>query len=72
MQKSSERADEIVIEPFKPEYREQFMRLNLEWLEKYFHVEPHDLEVLYDPEDHIIEPGGEIFFAKLNGNIVGT
>jgi GNAT superfamily N-acetyltransferase len=64
--------DDIVIEPFKPEYREDFKRLNIEWLEKYFEVEPHDIEVLSEPERFIIEPGGEIFFTKLNGNVVGT
>ncbi len=63
---------EVVIESFKPEYREHFKRLNLEWLETFFHVEPHDIEVLSNPEEEILKHGGEIFFAKLNGDVVGT
>lgn len=62
----------IFIEPFKPEYREHFARLNLEWLEKFFHVEPHDADVLSRPEEEILIPGGEIFFANLDKAIVGT
>ncbi len=64
--------DEIVIEPFTPEHAAYFRTLNEEWLEKYFHIEPHDVEVLSDAENQIIKPGGEIFFAKLNGKVVGT
>jgi putative acetyltransferase len=40
-----------------------FARLNIEWLERGFTVEPHDREVLGDPEAHILAPGGRILFA---------
>lgn len=57
---------------FDPKYRQQFKELNLEWLEHFFHVEPHDEEVLGNPEKYIIEPGGNIFFVKDNEKILGT
>jgi GNAT superfamily N-acetyltransferase len=62
----------ITIEPFAPEYAAYFRSLNEEWLNKYFHIEPHDMEVLSDPAHQIVKPGGEIFFAKLDGIVVGT
>ena len=62
----------IHIIPFEKKYSEDFKNLNLAWLEKYFFVEPHDEEVLGDPEKHIIQPGGNIFFVKDKEDIVGT
>jgi putative acetyltransferase len=52
-------------------YKEDFKRINVEWIEKFFKVEPHDLEQLDNPES-IIEEGGQIYFAKLGDKIVGT
>lgn len=62
----------IDIIPFDPAYTDSFKQLNIEWLEKYFHVEPRDEEVLGDPQHHIIEPGGHILLAQVEGEIVGT
>lgn len=57
---------------YTPEYAEEFKKLNIAWLEKYFWVEPHDEEVLGDPDKFIIKPGGTIFFVKENEEIIGT
>ncbi|GAB2771534.1 GNAT family N-acetyltransferase [Salinimicrobium soli] len=57
---------------FKPQYAEDFKELNLEWLRHFFVVEPHDEEVLGNPEKYIIEPGGNIFFVEDEGKIVAT
>lgn len=57
---------------YTPKYAEEFKALNIAWLEKYFWVEPHDEDVLSDPEKYIIEPGGTIFFVKDNEEIIGT
>lgn len=57
---------------YTPEYAEEFKKLNIAWLEEYFWVEPHDEEVLGDPDKFIIEPGGTIFFVKENEEIIGT
>lgn len=62
---------DVEIIDFEPRYREAFRTLNLEWLEKYFEVEPIDRELLWNPES-ILEGGGVILFARLHGEIVGT
>ncbi len=63
---------EFSIIPFDERYSESFYKLNVEWLEKYFYVEDYDREVLSKPQHYIIDPGGHIFFAKQNNEILGT
>ena len=53
-------------------YRNDFIRLNREWIERYFRLEPSDLKILGNPESEIINKGGEIFFAIENGIVIGT
>ena len=48
---------------FDPKYAEDFKKLNVAWLQKYFWVEPHDEKVLGDPEKYIIAPGGKDLFC---------
>ncbi len=57
---------------YEAQYAEDFKQLNIEWLEKFFWVEPHDEEVLGNPEKYIIAPGGNIFFVRENEKIIGT
>jgi putative acetyltransferase len=64
-------ATEVEIIPFDPIYKADFKRINIEWIEKYFKVEPQDLTQLDQPEK-IINAGGEIFLAKQNNEIVGV
>ena len=61
----------IEIIPFESQYAEDFKRLNLEWLEKYFEVEPTDEEVLSQPH-LIIERGGALLLAKCGNEVIGT
>jgi ribosomal protein S18 acetylase RimI-like enzyme/DNA-binding MarR family transcriptional regulator len=56
---------------FERRYRADFKRLNIEWLQKYFRVEPIDQKVLSRPEA-IVRKGGAVLLAKLNNEIVGT
>lgn len=57
---------------YQPEFAKDFYTLNATWLEKYFYVEPYDEKVLSDPQKYVLDPGGFIFFAKLNTEIVGV
>jgi len=57
---------------FAPEYASAFRDLNLAWLERYFEVEPVDREILGNPQDTIISAGGDILFALLGEDVVGT
>jgi len=58
--------------PFTAELSTVFRDLNLDWLEQYFYVEPHDRDLLDQSEDVIINKGGYIFFYKEDGLISGT
>jgi DNA-binding MarR family transcriptional regulator/ribosomal protein S18 acetylase RimI-like enzyme len=57
---------------FRSELREHFYRLNAAWLKRYFYLEAIDHRVLSDPEHEILAGGGEVFFALLDGVVVGT
>lgn len=48
---------------FDAAWRDDFARLNIDWLERFFVVEAVDREVLHDPETHILQAGGRILFA---------
>lgn len=54
---------ELQIIEFDPRFRADFARLNIEWLQRWFVVEPIDEEVLGDPETHILATGGHVLFA---------
>ncbi len=62
----------IDIIAFKSEFAQDFAKLNIEWLEKYFVVEPHDAALMQRCEETIIDVGGHIFFARVDGSLVGT
>ena len=64
-------ASSVTIIPFEPRYGPDFKRLNLEWLNKYFTVEPIDEAVLSRPAA-ILRKGGFILFARLGKRIIGT
>ena len=57
---------------YQPEHQADFARLNVEWLERYFVVEPIDRKVLDDPQTHILDDGGHILMAIDEGQVVGT
>ena len=48
-----------------------FQTLNEQWIAKYFGMEEKDIEILSDPEKHILEPGGHIYFAIQEDEIIG-
>lgn len=56
---------------FKPELATNFKNLNIAWVEKYFHVETKDIELLQDCQKSIIDTGGFIFFAEYDSEIAG-
>ena len=62
----------ITIIPFEEKYADDFRKLNIEWLQEYFVVEPYDEYQLSHPLSEILSKGGYIFLAKENEMIVGT
>ena len=57
---------------YAPQYKDDFKRLNVEWISTYFKLEAPDLAQLDDPEGYILSKGGKIFFAKQGDTIIGT
>ena len=61
----------VRIETYKSEYRNDFIRLNREWIESYFKIEASDIET-FSHVDDIVEKGGQIFLAITDyGEVVG-
>lgn len=60
------------IVPFHTNYSQDFYDLNVEWLRKFFYVEPYDEQVLSNPKTYILEKGGHIFFAVKDDKVMGT
>lgn len=63
---------ELQILPYQPKYKNDFVTLNLDWLEEYFEVEPYDKKILEDCENQILAKGGHIFFVLQEAVVVGT
>ena len=64
--------EKLEIIAYQPEFAADFYNLNVEWLKRYFYVEPYDEKVLSNPKKYVLDPGGFIFFAKYNNKIVGV
>lgn len=62
----------VSIIPYTDKYAAEFRLLNLEWLDKYGLTDSHDLEILGDPKGVILDGGGFIYLASLEGTIIGT
>ena len=64
---------QIVIKAYNPALAKHFETINKEWIEDMFVLEPLDKQVLEDPQSHIIDKGGKIWFAEHSTlGIVGT
>lgn len=62
----------IEIIEFTNALKDAIKTLNYEWLQKYFAIEEGDERSLSNPQEEIIDKGGYIYYAKLNGEIIGT
>lgn len=63
---------EVEVVDYSPDLKDDFKRLNVEWLKKYFTVEPIDERVLNNPKKEILERDGQIFFAVYRDKVIGT
>lgn len=62
----------VEIVPYSPEYQKAFQSLNEHWITRHWELEPHDIELLSNPQAHIMDKGGFILVALHNGNPVGV
>ena len=61
----------ISIIGFNKKYSKQFFLLNKAWIEESWHLEDSDKKDLLNP-GKIVENGGQVFFALVNQNAIGT
>lgn len=52
------------IRRFSDELAPDFHRINAQWIEDMYRLEPTDIEVLENPRARIIDPGGDILFVE--------
>jgi putative acetyltransferase len=62
---------DVIVREFQPADADAFFELNREWIQRYFWLEPADLEVLWHPQTAILDTGGRIFMAVRDGISVG-
>ena len=62
----------IVVRPFAPGDEAAFRDINLDWIERYFAVEPKDRAVLDNPHKYILDPGGAILLAVEDERVLGV
>lgn len=56
---------------FEPRHAGAWKTLNESWISRHFSIEPKDREVLDHPQANILDKGGHIFMAELDGTPVG-
>lgn len=63
---------DVIVRDYRSGDAAAFRDLNLAWIEQFFTVEPEDRAQLDDPQTHILDKGGAILIAELDGEAVGT
>jgi len=63
---------EIIVRTNSMAYAREFKRINEDWISSNFWLEDSDIQVLSDPQTYILNKGGNVFIALLNGEPVGT
>lgn len=63
---------ELRIRDYRSDDAIAFRDLNLAWVEKFFTIEAEDRAQVEDPKAHILDRGGTILIAELDGEPVGT
>ena len=62
---------EIVVRAFRPGDAAAFRDINLDWISRFFVVEPKDRETLDHPQKKILDPGGDILLACDGDEAIG-
>lgn len=65
-------ANDIRVLSWHPSLQPHFEQLNKHWINKFFQLEQVDIDVLENPQEHIIDHGGDIIFVAVDDQIAGT
>ncbi len=71
-QKKAREAKDVQVVPYEKKYKKVFRALNEEWISNYFVMEEADYKALDNPEEYILDKGGQIFVALYKGEPVGV
>ena len=71
-QKKIRESKDISIVNYTSEYKNEFRKLNEEWITTYFEMEDADRKALDDPESYILQKGGKILLALENDKVLGV
>ena len=73
MEKKKERdSSKVRIVAYTAEYHEVFRSLNVEWISQFFTMEESDYKALDHPQSYILDKGGVILVALLDGAPLGV
>jgi putative acetyltransferase len=61
----------VIVREFETGDAEAFRDLNVEWIERYFKLEQSDRNVLWHPQQAVVDKGGRILMAVRDGVPVG-
>jgi len=64
--------DQVRIVDYQPSHQKAFERLNRQWMEKYFLMEPACEFVLTQPQDALLKPGGAIVVLFYLDEVAGV
>jgi putative acetyltransferase len=70
-QQPSACASAVTIREFQPGDEAAFRELNEEWIARFFRIEAKEAKVLADPKGTILDAGGKILFAIVDGRCIG-
>jgi ribosomal protein S18 acetylase RimI-like enzyme len=62
----------VEIIPYEEEYKEDFRKINYGWIEQHFEVTDLDRKAFNNPQAEILDKGGFIFLARIQGLVVGS
>ncbi|WJS94436.1 helix-turn-helix domain-containing GNAT family N-acetyltransferase [Flavobacterium johnsoniae] len=71
-QKKLRESKNVEIVAYDSKYKKAFKDLNVEWISTYFEMEESDYKALDNPEEYIINKGGEILVALYDNEPVGV
>lgn len=66
------RDSRVKVVPYERSHQDAFRRLNEAWISRYFRIEAPDRRVLDAPQEEILDKGGQIVVATLDGDVVGV
>ncbi len=71
-QKYQRIVDDIEFTEYDEKYLNDSQKLNKDWLKSYLELTEHDIKVLSDPYNEIINNNGNIFFLVSKNEVIGT